>query len=1050
MVRIKYLLLLTCLFILTSCVTPSNKKLEKINIIDMPESIEIGKFDQSEIKMELIYSDNSTKIENVTESIIPDEHKHYLYEEGQHTFSFIYRGVEVEFSVLMYELKYTITFKNILNEIVKVVNYCPGDEIIYPSDEEMYVEGYKFLGVYDNDLSIIESDVEVIGKYVKVWTVGFYNGKGELISSQIVEDGKSAIEPSSEEVQMEDYKFIAWDAEFTKVTSNLYIYGIYEKLKEDEEKIDSIGLEYQLNSDEISYSVLSVGTCQDLEINIPKKYNDLPVTGIKRDAFSDCEVRKIFISENISNIENYAIWLCHSLTSIEVANNNEYFASIDGVLFTKNKDKLVAYPSAKSDLEYTIPESVTNMWNGAFAACNNLESVIISKNIYEISAGAFQNCTNLKKVVFNKESSIRIIDNFAFRQCIKLETIEFPTSVEQIKSDAFSACVNLSEIIFDENCNIKKIEDYAFMGCNISNIYLPKSIESLGANAFSFCYNLKNVIFEDGSIIDLIDHEAFRDCTSLESIIIPNSVKYIGYKTFSGCENLKTVFISNSVSEIGEWIFYDCINLENVTFEDNTSLTEFNFSWFYGRNNLKKLEIPLGIKSLTGSLYDGIEEYSLDYIYIPDTVESFSSPCAIFVFYESDEIPKVIPNTPYYTDVSIDEFRDTIKNIVKIDYIYYLLNDATFTAKALLNVDVESDIIIPEKISNNNVLYKVTIIDSYIFVRKTPKSFELPNSIVKIENIDILANNIKMYYKGTLDEWCSVDKCIDENSNILHNVEICSTNLLIKYLIENGYDGTSDLNLNIDFRQYIDELLDYGNSDFSEITGKIDNNIYMLNGQNEYYEIEGEIIIPETITSFDEGEFGYFSKITSIRTNDIIKKIGKGAFIGCINLEYVEFISNTDQIEDYAFACCLNMREICIESSNVSSIGLGAFYGCIRLENLIIYSYEISEIYIKSSAFAFCFNLENLEISENIKSIGELAFLMCGSLERLNLSDSLLSVENGAFMYCFNLREIVIPYGVAHMGIYVFIGCIYLEINCEVDPIPNNWPENWDCTDFFI
>ena len=122
-------------------------------------------------------------------------------------------------------------------------------------------------------------------------------------------------------------------------------------------------------------------------------------------------------------------------------------------------------------------------------------------------------------------------------------------------------------------------------------------------------------------------------------------------------------------------------------------------------NNLKKLEIPSGIKSLTGSLYDGIEEYSLDYIYIPDTVESFSSPRAIFVFYESDEIPEVIPNTPYYTDVSIDEFRDTIKNIVKIDYIYYLLNDTTFTAKALLNVDVESDIIIPEKISNNNVLY---------------------------------------------------------------------------------------------------------------------------------------------------------------------------------------------------------------------------------------------------------------------------------------------------------------------------------------------------------
>ena len=51
----------------------------------------------------------------------------------------------------------------------------------------------------------------------------------------------------------------------------------------------SEGLEFELNDDGRSYSVVGIGTCKDTNIVIPAEYNDLPVTSIEREAFWGCE-----------------------------------------------------------------------------------------------------------------------------------------------------------------------------------------------------------------------------------------------------------------------------------------------------------------------------------------------------------------------------------------------------------------------------------------------------------------------------------------------------------------------------------------------------------------------------------------------------------------------------------------------------------------------------------------------------------------------------------------------------------------------------------------
>ena len=105
--------------------------------------------------------------------------------------------------------------------------------------------------------------------------------------------------------------------------------------------------------------------------------------------------------------------------------------------------------------------------------------------------------------------------------------------------------------LFDEDGNeddvkkLIKIDDEIFFDSNIESIVIPDSVKSIG-------------------------YEAFYYCESLESIIIPDSVKLIGYYAFENCINLKSIVISNSVKSIGKHAFRFCENMKSLSFKGKT------------------------------------------------------------------------------------------------------------------------------------------------------------------------------------------------------------------------------------------------------------------------------------------------------------------------------------------------------------------------------------------------------------------------------------------------------------------------------------------------
>ena len=124
-------------------------------------------------------------------------------------------------------------------------------------------------------------------------------------------------------------------------------------------------------------------------------------------AFYDCTaLTSVTIPNSVSSIGYGVFYHCIALKTIDVSADNNYYCSIDGVLFNKSKTILIEYPGGKQG-DYTIPNSVTDI-GYAFSYCIALTSVTIPNSVTTIGNSAFNNCSSLTSVTI--PNSITSID----------------------------------------------------------------------------------------------------------------------------------------------------------------------------------------------------------------------------------------------------------------------------------------------------------------------------------------------------------------------------------------------------------------------------------------------------------------------------------------------------------------------------------------------------------------------------------------------------------------------------------------------------------------
>ncbi len=309
------------------------------------------------------------------------------------------------------------------------------------------------------------------------------------------------------------------------------------------------GLEYELNPDGQSYTLVGRGEVTDLQIVIPATYNNLPVTGIEN-AFSWAQrVTAVVIPDSVTYIGQYAFYYCSSLTSIN------------------------------------IPDTVTAIGPSAFRACFSLTSLDIPESVTSIGQTAFMNCEKLESV--SLPSGLTYIDYGTFSGCTSLTTVNIPDSVTAIEQNAFENCTSLFQtengvqyvgqwVVGSDGTSViirngaKGILPYALSNRELAELSIPESVTFIGEKAFEECKvkqatvpafvcpliksnALEAVVITCGT---KIEDSSFDECENLTSVTIPEGITSIGDNAFSGCANLTQIRLPNSVTHIGDSAFW--------------------------------------------------------------------------------------------------------------------------------------------------------------------------------------------------------------------------------------------------------------------------------------------------------------------------------------------------------------------------------------------------------------------------------------------------------------------------------------------------------------
>ena len=319
-----------------------------------------------------------------------------------------------------------------------------------------------------------------------------------------------------------------------------------------------------LTSVTIPDSVTTIGqgafrTCSNLtSVTIPDS-----VTTIGVYAFAHCNsLISVTIPDSVTTIGDYAFYYCLSLTSVTIGDSvttigGGAFSLCQSLTSVTIPDSVTmigewAFEYCSSLTSVTIPGSVTTIGEGAFSVCGSLQE-FNGKFASEdgrcwIIDGVLNYFAPAGLTEYTIPDSVTTIGEGAFKYFSSLTSVTIPDSVTTIEMYAFRNCSSLTSVTIGDS--VTSIGSYAFYECSsLTSITIPDSVTTIGGSVFAFCSSLTSVTIPDA--ITTIEMYAFRNCSSLTSVTIPDSVTTIGEDAFSWCSSLTSVYCKATTPPAG-------------------------------------------------------------------------------------------------------------------------------------------------------------------------------------------------------------------------------------------------------------------------------------------------------------------------------------------------------------------------------------------------------------------------------------------------------------------------------------------------------------------
>lgn len=313
---------------------------------------------------------------------------------------------------------------------------------------------------------------------------------------------------------------------------------------------------------------------------------------------------------------------CSELMSIDVADGNTKYCSVEGVLLSKDKRQICLYPGGRPG-DYTVPQSVTGIANGAFFNCGGLTNLFV-----EAGNSSF---SSVNGVLFSKDGKTLVLyppgrrgeyaipdgvvglGTYAFATCTNLTAVAIPTSVTgtltgltgTTRKCPFYGCESLARFTVDPQHRVYASIDGVLFDANQTRLLrfppgragsytVPAKTTAIGAEAFIECDKITNVVLP-AAFTD-IGYRAFSGCEGLARIDISGTITNIGERAFGGCTKLVEVNLATGVTQVGIGAFSHCTSLRRIAIPD--SVTRLEQHAFSGCSQLRDLVLPSGITAI--------------------------------------------------------------------------------------------------------------------------------------------------------------------------------------------------------------------------------------------------------------------------------------------------------------------------------------------------------------------------------------------------------------------------------------------------------------------
>ena len=186
------------------------------------------------------------------------------------------------------------------------------------------------------------------------------------------------------------------------------------------------------------------------------------VTTVDATAFSGCTaLQTVGIPSTLRDMGERPFEGCSSLTSFTVSADSSVYASVDGVLYSKDLGTLVRYPSAAASAEFSVPEGTETISAGAFEHAGSLTTVEIPQSVTTIGAEAFLGCSGLRSVAIASQELTVGDGAFDLSAGGNPVNVEIFTDAPEFPQSAFGAGTTVS---YDEYKNYGLPDSDEIMG----------------------------------------------------------------------------------------------------------------------------------------------------------------------------------------------------------------------------------------------------------------------------------------------------------------------------------------------------------------------------------------------------------------------------------------------------------------------------------------------------------------------------------------------------------------------------------------------------------